>query len=97
MVIELARRSFFVNCLTDGGDKRRKVEKREIGDLRSIDVIAGNGLRDARCGLRVARCEMRVGGYELRGACWGLRDGCCGLQVAVRKGHRTRVIARRAR
>jgi hypothetical protein len=65
MVIELARRSFFVNCLTDGGDKRRKVEKREIGDLRSIDVIAGNGLQVGGYALRVTSYGVRVGGYEM--------------------------------
>ena len=48
MVIELAWRLFFVNYLTDGEDKRRKVGKQEIGDLRSVDGIAGNGLRVAR-------------------------------------------------
>jgi hypothetical protein len=62
LVIKLAWRLFFANNLTDGKDKRRKVEKQEIGGLKSIEVIAGEGLRSAgyELGLR------RVTGYGLR-------------------------------
>ena len=72
MVIELAWWLFFVNYLTDGEDKRRKVGERENGDLRSIDVSAGNGFRGACCVLRVLgspfefgnRYARKVGSYE---------------------------------
>jgi hypothetical protein len=62
----LAWRFFFVNYLTDGEDKQRKVGRQEIGDLRSVDGIAGNGLRVAGYELRVTGCGVRVSGCELR-------------------------------
>ena len=60
MVIELAWRLYFVNYLTDGDDKRRKVEKREICDLRCVGDV-GTVRESSGCGLRVAGC-----GFEKR-------------------------------
>lgn len=81
MVIELAWRFFFVNYLTDGEDKQRKAGRQEIGELRSVGVIAGNGLR--------------VAGDGLRGASYGFRGASCGqLRLRVKgMAHRARCLS----
>ena len=81
MVIELAWRLFFVNYLTDGDDNLRKVGKRENGDLRSIGVIAGSGLRDGCFGVLVVGFGLRVAGYGLRVAGCVLGVTGCGVRV----------------
>ena len=78
MVIELAWRLFFVNNLTDGEDKRRKVEQRDTGcELR----VTRCGLRVASCEIRVAGCEIRVAGCEIRVAGYEIRVTSCGFWV----------------